>query len=105
MDAPLLRTDIHCRSAWLEPSIGVWENDTYSVGAFMDQGFIRLDIIRRDMKDGITWDELNWIKNQCGFAEFDACEFFPRQRDVINVANVRHLYITSTPFSVLKRNN
>ena len=101
----LKKTDIQCRSAWLEPSISVWESDEFSIGAFMDQGFIRLDIMRRDMTDGITWDELNQIKNECGFSEFDACEFFPRQRDIVNTANVRHLYISSSLFPVLKRNN
>ena len=101
----LQRVEIHCRSAFLEPSIGVWENEEFSVAAFMDQGFIRLDIMRRDFKDGITWDQLNWIKNQCGFTEFDACEFFPRQRDIVNTANIRHLYISSALFPVLKRNN
>ena len=99
------KTDIQCRSAWLEPSIGVWEDETYSVGAFMDQGFIRLDIMRRDYRDGITWDQMNEIKNACGFSEFDAVEYFPRQRDIVNTANIRHLYISSTLFPVLKRNN
>ena len=101
----LKKTDIQCRSAWLEPSIAVWESDEFSVGAFMDQGFIRLDIMRRNMADGITWDELNQIKNECGFSEFDACEFFPRQHDIVNTANIRHLYISSSLFPVLKRNN
>ena len=93
------------RSAWLEPSISVWESDDYFVAAFMDQGFIRLDIERKDRQDGITWDQLNAIKNACGFSEFDACEFFPRQRDVVNTANIRHLYVSSTLFPVLKRHN
>lgn len=99
------RLDFSIRSAFLEPSIGVWENEEFVAAAFMDQGFIRIDIKRVDDKDGITWDQLNEIKNACGFAEFDACEFYPRQRDVINTANIRHLYVSSTLFPVLKRHN
>lgn len=99
------RLDTQFRSAWLEPSIGAWESDIYYVGAFMDQGYIRLDIAKKDGSDGITWDELNEIKNACGFSEFDACEFYPRQRDVVNTANIRHLYISSSLFPVLKRHN
>lgn len=99
------RIDIKVRSPFLEPSINVWQSETYNVYAFMDQGMIRLDIERRDGRDGLTWDDLNQIKNDCGFEEFDAVEFFPRKKDIVNTANIRHLYISSTLFPILKRNN
>ncbi len=41
----------------------------------------------------ITWDDLQRIKNEVGFALYDAVEVYPRKGDVVNVANMRHLWI------------
>jgi len=81
----------------------VWESDEYRAVAFQDQDAIRLDIQRKDEQDGITWDELQTIKNSCGFADKDAVEFYPKQQDVINTANYRHLYIFETPLPLIRR--
>lgn len=43
--------------------------------------------------DGITWDELQECKDRCGFSMSDAVEAFPVRKDIVNVANVRHLWI------------
>lgn len=42
---------------------------------------------------GITWDELMQVKRECGFGERDALELFPADRDVVDVNNLRHLWI------------
>jgi len=42
---------------------------------------------------GITWDELMQVKRECGFDKGDALELFPADRTVIDVANMRHLWI------------
>lgn len=47
--------------------------------------------------DGISWDELQRIKRECGYEEFDAVEVFPRDEDVVNVANMRHLWVMPVP--------
>ena len=44
-------------------------------------------------KDGITWDEIMEIKRQVGFGEQNAVEFYPPDSQVINIANVRHIWI------------
>lgn len=68
-----------------------------------DNGIIRLSVSRTQVgKDGhylegITWDELQALKNECGFQEFDAVEVYPRQGHVVNVANMRHLWIMPAP--------
>lgn len=60
---------------------------------------LRLSVNRTEIKksgaweDGITWDDLFWVKNQCGFQNCDAVEVYPRQEDFINDANMRHLFI------------
>ena len=46
-----------------------------------------------DYQDGLSWDELMRVKSECGFADCDAVEIYPRDRDVVNVANLRHLWI------------
>ena len=43
--------------------------------------------------DGITWDELQSIKNQIGYQDFLAFEMYPPEKDVVNVENMRHLWI------------
>lgn len=86
-----------------EPSIGAWESDLYNVFAFKDKDTIRLDIERKDERDGITWDELQNIKDSCGFEAFDAAEFYPAKKDVVNTANWRHLYVFSTGIDLIRR--
>ena len=44
-------------------------------------------------QDGIGWNELQDIKAQVGFADFDAVEVFPRNGDIIDVAALRHLWV------------
>ncbi len=48
-------------------------------------------------KGGITWDELMKIKFQLGFGDEWAVEIFPCQSQVVNVANMRHLWIVPKP--------
>lgn len=43
--------------------------------------------------DGLSWDELQEVKNECGFEDRDAIEIYPRNADVVNVSNMRHLWI------------
>ena len=86
-----------------EPSIGIWESDTYKAYAYKDLDAIRLDIERKDGKDGITWDEIQRIKNDCGFKDQDAIEFYPAEADVINTGNVRHIYIFKEKLPLIRR--
>lgn len=44
-------------------------------------------------KDGISWDRLQEIKDAVGFAGQDAVEVYPAAQDVVNVANMRHLWV------------
>jgi len=87
------KVDKKVKSYFLEDSIGCWESDVYNVYAFEDKKTIRLDIQKKDGKDGISWDDLQKIKNDCGFEDQDAVEFFPAKKDVINTENWRHLYV------------
>lgn len=44
-------------------------------------------------EDGITWDDLQRIKREVGFGTRDAVEVYPSDLDVVNVANMRHLWV------------
>jgi hypothetical protein len=43
--------------------------------------------------DGITWDELQDIKSKIGYGHLDAVEVYPKDVDIVNVANMRHLVV------------
>lgn len=60
---------------------------------------VRLTVNRSAIKDdaswedGITWDELQQVKRECGYGDKDAVEVYPRDSDVVNVSNMRHLWV------------
>jgi hypothetical protein len=43
--------------------------------------------------ENISWDELQRVKNEVGYSMFWAVEVFPPEKEVVNVANMRHLFI------------
>lgn len=43
--------------------------------------------------DGITWDDLQSVKREIGRGERWAVEVFPADSAVVNVANMRHLWL------------
>lgn len=51
--------------------------------------------------DNITWDELQKIKNECGYGDACAVEIFPPDESVVNVANMRHLWLLPEPPSFM----
>jgi len=47
--------------------------------------------------DGIPWDDLQEIKRLMGYGDQDAVEVYPPTQDVVNRANMRHLWILPEP--------
>lgn len=63
-----------------------------------DMVVCRLSILLIDLDgdrwtDGIGWDQLFKIKNDCGYSAFDAVEVHPRLCDLVDVAAIRHLWV------------
>lgn len=65
---------------------------------------VRLSVLRTTLEqksgrwaDGITWDELQQIKAECGYVDMDALELYPIAADVVNVANLRHMWVMRDP--------
>ena len=80
------RAPIECwRSRWF----------TVQVYAVPTDGAVRLSVQRTDRQDGISWDELQGVKAQIGRGDCWAVELFPPDERVVNVANMRHLWLLS----------
>ena len=89
------------------PPLEVFINDKFLVQIIDDKGFIRMTVNRLDLKsiirgkpiwrDGITWDELEEIKNSVGYENNWMVEIYPPKNQTLNVANMRHLWLLETP--------
>lgn len=84
-----------------DPSrFAVYRSKRFLVQAFNERdGVVRLSVCRAAVDATgnwvahITWEELQAIKNGVGYEENDAVEIYPRAQDVVNVANMRHLWV------------
>lgn len=71
----------------------------YLVQVYVDKGAIRFSVNSVRIKDdghweeGISWDTLMSIKRQLGYGDYDAVEVYPKDADIVNVANIRHIFI------------
>lgn len=89
--------------------VEVWRSREFLLQVFAAPGgFERLTVCRtshtgKSWVDGISWDDLQRLKNECGRGDKDAFEIFPADRDVVNVANMRHLWVTPTPLPMAWR--
>jgi len=84
----------------------VWRSRDFLVQEYAEPApvLVRLSVLRTTLDpkagrwvDGITWDELQQIKAECGYADHDALELYPMAADVVNVANLRHLWVMREP--------
>jgi hypothetical protein len=93
------------------PPTHVWVSQKYLVQMFDEEPFQgidtrRLSINRSTLKsDGhwdedLVWTELQAIKREIGFGDWYGVEIYPRDRDVVNVANLRHLWILAAPLNL-----
>lgn len=80
----------------------VWRSRDYLVQEYEAPApaIARLSVLRSTLDpstgrwvDGITWEELQWVKNAVGYVNHDAVEIYPAAKDVVNVANLRHLWV------------
>lgn len=65
---------------------------------------VRLSVCRTSLdggrwEDGISWDDLQRLKRECGYGDADAIEVFPSDADVVNVADMRHLWVMAEPLA------
>lgn len=92
--------------------IEVWRSRYYLVQVFKEKmtpahpDLLRLSInrttVKADLKwnDGITWDALQQIKREIGLGEWWGVEVYPPDVDIVNVANIRHIWCSKYSFGV-----
>lgn len=49
---------------------------------------------------GIPWEDLQRCKRETGHGNWYGVEIYPRERDVVNEANMRHLWLLSEPLKI-----
>lgn len=82
--------------------VAVWRSHDFLAQLYGHEALPRLSVSRTSIRgdrwvDGITWDELQRVKSECGFGDVDAVEVYPADRDVVNVGNLRHLWMMTVP--------
>lgn len=89
----------------------VFRSRRFLVQAFNERdGVVRLSVCRTTVDANgnwlahITWEELQGIKNGVGYALHDAVEIYPHEKDVVDVSNMRHLWILPAPLKFAWRN-
>ena len=93
------------RAMLVKPS-EAWRSRHFALMVYPEPNNIeRLSICRAAIDgdrwaDKITWDELMELKRQCGRGDKCAVEIFPQDSEIVNVANMRHLWVLpySPPF-------
>lgn len=89
----------------------MWRSRNYLVQLFSVESadyplMLRLTVNRTKVKadgqweDGLTWDELNAIKQELGYGDWWGCEVFPPTHAIQNLANFRHLWLNPEPLSI-----
>ncbi len=86
-----------------ENLIEVWQSRDYLVQVYQEQKHLRLSVCRTTVdphnhrwNDGLSWDDLQCLKRQCGRGGYWAVEVYPDDKDIVNVANMRHLWLLET---------
>lgn len=84
--------------------LSFWRSNRLLVQVYQESNdVIRLSVNRTDIdkngnwKQGISWDELQAAKNAVGYGDKFAVEVFPADEDLVNVTNMRHLWVLPEP--------
>ena len=84
----------------------VFRSRRFFVQVFKEDDVIRLSVCRTEInpdgnwKDNITWEDLQQLKRQAGFGNHYAVEVYPRDCDIVNVANMRHIWVLEKPLDI-----
>lgn len=83
--------------------LNVWRSKNWLIQEYKENDHIRLSVNRTTIApdgkwdEGISWEDLQWIKEQIGYGDRWAVEIYPPRTKSINVANMRHLWILNDP--------
>lgn len=98
------------RETWTVPGppsvIEVWKSARFLVQVYQEKGGVERITVNRVERDAngwvgvISWEELQDIKQQIGRGDRYAVEVYPRDCNVINVHNMRHLWVLPEPLDI-----
>jgi len=90
-----------------ETRIELWRSCDYLVQVFQEpDGILRMSVsVTMIGHDGewvqnIPWEDLHELKAEIGRGDLYAIEIYPPDRDLVNVANMRHLWILPEPLPI-----
>jgi hypothetical protein len=91
-------------SDFTNPRVRALRSRDFLVQAFaLPDGQLRLSVCRTRLRadgrwdDGISWDDLQRLKAEAGYGDRYAVELYPADSDVVNVGNLRHLWLLDAP--------
>lgn len=95
-------------TSWMGSDVvDVWLSRDYLAVLYRhrEDGRLRLTVNRTrrgrdDWLDGITWDELQRVKNETVGPDAWCAEAYPPADDVVDVANMRHLCVLEDPATI-----
>lgn len=81
-------------------ALRVWESKDYLAVLYeQPDGYRRLSVnctrknAQGEWRDGITWDELYRVKNECLGLETWCVEVYPADSELVRDSNIRHLFV------------
>lgn len=84
--------------------IEVWRSKRFLMQVFYKSGEpVRLSVNRTavqpngDWVEGITWEEMQRLKAECGRGALAGVEIYPPDDDIVNIANMRHMFVLAEP--------
>lgn len=92
VDVSLVETDA-------QKPLRSWVSRKYLVSLYEDSHCLRMTICRTSVDnngnwvDGITWDEIQAIKEEVGYGNMWGLEVFPASDKLVNVASMRHVFL------------
>jgi hypothetical protein len=95
----------------VERPIALWRSRHYLAMLYAAPAFVGIEVRRltvnrvtlgRDghYEQGIPWEDLQRCKRETGHGDWYAVEVYPRERDLVHVANMRHLWLLAAPLGI-----
>ncbi len=83
----------------------VWRNQDYLIQLFHEERCVdrmsvcttHIDTSQLDWTEGISWNDLQHMKQAIGRGSQSAVEIYPPEDCIVNVANMRHLWLLPEP--------
>jgi hypothetical protein len=75
--------------------VGVWREPNNCMRLSINR--TEWDERKQRFRDDISWDDLQRLKAEAGYADMCAVEVYPPDQHIVNVANMRHLFLVANP--------